>query len=139
VELGLLWLAPGEQGVELSQDSDGEERGESWKEGGDLIPGMMGSLRDCSDLLADSMPALAICCISALARLLDNLRKSDVFLRLSTSLFLCRCLATFLRAILMEAGSRRRPPVLIEVVSRAVALKVTASPPDMSSWRTWVW
>ena len=143
MELEELWAPAGEQGVELSQDSEGEDRGEScsgegeWNlpVGGDLTPGtgITGSRRDWSDRLADSIPALAICCISALARLLESFLKSEVFLRLSTSLFLFLFLATFLRAILIEAGSRRRPPVLMEVVSRAVARRVTASPPDIRS------
>ena len=65
MELDELWAPAGEQGVELSQDSDGEERGESGRAtgewilpvGGDLTPGsgIPGSRNDCSDLLADSM------------------------------------------------------------------------------------
>ena len=146
MELDELWAPAGEQGVELSQDSDGEERGESGRAtgewilpvGGDLTPGsgIPGSRNDCSDLLADSMPALAICCISALARLLESFLNKEVLRRLSASRFLCLCLATFRLAILIEAGSLRRPPVLMDVVSKAVALSVTASPPDIRSWRT---
>ena len=59
---------------------------------------------------------------------------NDAFLRLS---FLFPpdlpppCLDTDLRTILMAVGSRLLPPVLIEVVSSAVARRVTASPPDI--------
>ena len=101
--------------------------------------GITGSFSDCRDLLALSIPALAICCISAEALLLDSFLNRLVFLRLSVSLLLCLRLATFLLAILIVLGSLLRPPVLILVVSRAVALSVTASPPLMSSCNTWVW
>lgn len=138
----------GEQGAELSQDSPGEEMGDSGRGevecslpvGGDFIGlGTTGSLSDWSDRLALNIPAFAICCISAEARLLDSFLNRLVFLRLSASRFLCLCLATFLLAILMVLGSLLLPPVLILVVSSAVALRVTASPPLMSSCKTCVW
>ena len=59
--------------------------------------------------------------------------------RFSTSRFLVRCFTTFLLAILMVLGSRLLPPVLMLVVSRAVARRVTASPPDINSCSTCVW
>ena len=70
--------------------------------------------------------------ISAEALLLESfLNRELVFLRLSASLFLLLSLAavTVLLAILIELGSLLRPPVLMLVVSRGVALMVTASPP----------
>lgn len=101
--------------------------------------GTTGSFSDWSDLLALSIPALAICCISAEALLLLSFLKRLVFLRLSVSLLLCLRLATFLLAILIVLGSLLLPPVLMLVVSKAVALSVTASPPLMRSCRTCVW
>ena len=74
--------------------------------------------------------------------MLESFLNKLLFFRLfSASLFLCRSLAavTLRRAILMLLGSLLLPPVLMLVVSRAVALMVTASPPDTRSWRTWVW
>lgn len=101
--------------------------------------GTTGSRSDCKDRDALNIPcALAICCISAEARLLDSLRNKLVFRRLSTSRFLCLCLTTFLLAILIVLGSRLLPPVLILVVSRAVARSVTASPPLINSCNTCV-
>ena len=64
--------------------------------------------------------------------MLDSfLNKLLVFRLLSASLFLLLSLAavTVLLAILMELGSLLLPPVLMLVVSRGVALMVTASPP----------
>jgi len=95
-------------------------------------------LSDWSEELADNIPA-----ISADARLLDSfLNKELVFLLLSASRFLCLNLAAVacvLLAILMVLGSRLLPPVLMLVDSMGVARMVTASPPLMRSWRTWVW
>ena len=94
---------------------------------------------------SDRTPALATNrCISALALRLLIFRNSDVFLRLSAvSLAAARFWGLFLaalrRVILMEDGSLRRPPVLMEVASSGVALSLTASPPDTSSCSTWVW
>ena len=114
-----------------SLPTGGERRGD----------GDTGSRKDWRLLEALSMPcALAICCISAEARFEESFLNKLVFPRLfSTSLFLCRCLTTFLLAILMLLGSLLRPPVLMLVVSKAVARRVTASPPLISSCRTWVW
>ena len=117
--------------------SPGEDMGDSDRGEGEwslLGPGdSSGSLRDCRLELALSMPA-----ISALARLLDSfLNRLLVFLLLSASLLL-GFLATFLLAILMLLGSLLLPPVLMLVVSRAVARMVTASPPLTRSWSTWV-
>ena len=111
----------------------------SLPDGGDLRGlGTTGSFSDCSDLLALNIPALAICCISAEALLLDSFLNRLVFLRLSVSRLLCLRLATFLLAILILLGSLLLPPVFMLVVSKAVALRVTASPPLMSSCSTWV-
>ena len=111
--------------------SPGEEVGDSDRGEGEWsleAPGdKSGSLRDWREELALSIPA-----ISAEALLLDNfLNRLLVFRLLSASLFLLRSLAavTVLLAILIELGSLRRPPVLMLVVSRGVALMVTASPP----------
>lgn len=96
----------------------------------------MGSLRLCRLELALSMPA-----ISADALLLESFLNRLLVLRLfSASRFLCLSLAavTFLLAILILLGSLLLPPVLMLVVSRAVALMVTASPPDTRSCSTWV-
>ena len=101
--------------------------------------GTTGSFSDCSDLLALNIPAFAICCISAEALLLDSFLNKLVFLRLSVSRLLCLLFATFLLAILILLGSLLLPPVFMLVVSKAVALRVTASPPLMSSCSTWVW
>jgi len=121
--------------------SPGDEIGDSERGEGECsleAPGdSRGSLSDWREELALSMPA-----ISAEALLLESfLNRELVFLRLSASLFLLLSLAavTVLLAILMELGSLRRPPVLMLVVSRGVALMVTASPPLTSSWSTWVW
>ena len=104
-----------------------------------IMPGLFpGAVPDC---------AAASCCISAVAFLLLSFLKREVFRDLSPWWWLrrwppfCPDLlppAPPLLAILMAWGSLLRPPVLMEVVSRAVALRVTASPPEMSSWRTWV-
>ena len=111
--------------------SPGEETGDSESGEGEWsleAPGeTRGSLRLWREELALSIPA-----ISAEARLLDSfLNRLLVFRLLSASLFLLRSLAavTVLLAILMELGSLLRPPVLMLVVSRGVALMVTASPP----------
>ena len=62
--------------------------------------------------------------ISAVAFLEDNFRNRDVFRLLSSRRLLDRGLAaTDRRAIFIACGSRRRPPVLIEVVSKAVKVK----------------
>ena len=105
-----------------------------------IMPGLFPEAPDC---------AAASCCISAVAFLLLSFLKSDVLRDLSPWWWLRRWPplppppdlfppAPLLLAILIAWGSLLRPPVLMEVVSRAVALRVTASPPDMSSWRTWV-
>jgi len=112
--------------------SPGEDRGDSESGEGEwslLAPGdNSGSLSDWREELALSIPA-----ISADALLFDNfLNKLLVFLLLSASFFLCRNFAavTVLLAILMLLGSLLRPPVLMLVDSRGVALTVTASPPE---------
>ena len=117
-------------------DTPDSERGEGeWSLG--AMGDSSGSLRDWSEELALSIPA-----ISAEARLLDSfLNRLLGFLRLSASLLLLLSLddVTLLLAILMEPGSRLRPPVLMLGASRGVARTVTASPPLMSSCITWVW
>ena len=84
-------------------------------------------------------PAVS-CCISAVAFFRLNLLNRDDFRRiLSSRRDLLRGFAkTLRRASLMACGSLRRPPVLMDVVSRAVARRVTASPPDIKICKTWV-
>ena len=124
-----LELWPGEE--ELSPEHspvdtpDSESGAGEWSLG--AIGDNSGSLRLWREELALSIPA-----ISAEARLLDSfLNRLLVFRLLSASLFLLLSLAavTVLLAILMELGSLLLPPVLMLVVSRGVALMVTASPP----------
>lgn len=88
----------------------------------------------------ESRPA-ASCCISAVAFFLLSLLNNEDFLRILSSLRFfafalinALCLASF-----MACGSLLRPPVLIVVVSNAVALSVTASPPEIRICRTWGW
>jgi hypothetical protein len=153
----------GEQGAEESVqgESEGVEGGVSggaWGSGRPTggersgVGAAPGSRRDWRLREAESIPwalASASCCISAEARLLLSFRKRLGF---RPSRFLWRCFTTFRRAIRMVLGSRRLrtsadtgalrvvqhlPPVLMLVVSRAVARRVTASPPDISSCSTW--
>jgi len=81
------------------------------------------------------------CCNSALAFFLLSLLNSEDFLLIFSSLrfLLLDLFKTLLLASLIAWGSLLLPPVLMDVVSKGVALSVTASPPEMSSWRTWVW
>lgn len=80
------------------------------------------------------------CCISTLARLLLIRRNSEDFRLLSLcSRFCRRCLCMLLFASLLCHSSRLRPPVLMEVFSSGVERRVTWSPPDNNSCRTWVW
>lgn len=145
-DTGLVITEAGEV-RELSADSvnsPGDEMGDSDSGEGEwslLAPAPgdnNGSLSDWSEELADNIPA-----ISAEARLLDNFLNNElVFRLLSASRFLCLSLAAVawvLLAILMVLGSRLRPPVLMLVDSMGVARMVTASPPLMRSWSTWVW
>ena len=129
---------------EVSADnvsSPGDDIGDSDSGEGEwslLGPGdNIGSLRDWSEELALSIPAISALCTAFL--LLSFLNKLLFFLRLSASRRLGLFLAWLLLAILMLLGSLLRPPVLMLVFSRAVALMVTASPPLTRSWSTWVW
>ena len=92
-------------------------------------------MRLCRLELALNIPA-----ISAEALLLESFRNRELVFRLFSASrflwFLSLAAVTFLLAILILLGSLLLPPVLMLVVSRAVARMVTASPPETSSWRT---
>ena len=126
----MLW--PGEE-AELSPEPEHSpvDTPDSDRGAGECSLGAIGdtsgSLRDCRDELALSIPA-----ISAEALLFDSFLNRELgFLLLSASrrLLLSLEAVTLLLAILMELGSLLLPPVLMLVVSRGVALMVTASPP----------
>jgi hypothetical protein len=96
------------------------------RRGGELLPGAT---------VEEPEPATR-CCISTLALLELSLRRSDVRLFFSASRFGRRCLLMLLLASLLCEGFLLRPPVLMDVFSKGVALMFTLSPPDNMNCNT---